>query len=318
MARTKKRTIITDTDGKQYHFDNSTFFRINRERINKDQHVTLGQVRNRIADACGVTADNVRNWETGANYFGDDIGMVKKIAGVLEVDYKELLIPIEKEAMISMKTEVLIDAAADPTMVLKNRKAAANAELISKVFEECVSIFYEAQASEKKIKQIFTFERIRPIRLYIDQQTLKVDDAIRYRLHGTLIKMVEMFENGYLPDEWCDLTTYDYPHELWYIDARAREQHMRDGIEARIYLMDEIDLADALGLDVTEPTEEEWDALDDMDIDDISKRFGADESYRNSVMSISTLGLDILIKITRDIFSALFSDYYEDPVSTLN
>ena len=71
--------------------------RIVRERKEKGEKCNLNSLYEEIADETAYSVDAIINWRKGKNGVSD-FQTIKKIASVLHIDYKELIVPAEQSA----------------------------------------------------------------------------------------------------------------------------------------------------------------------------------------------------------------------------
>ena len=110
----RKFKVLTDMDGKEYRFSSLAFKNCIRKKVlsDKDKGIkSSGEiVKSIIAEKLCVSVDAVKNWQCGHNGPAD-IEMVKEIASVLEIEYKELL--EEEKMMLADTTQMLLPEFPD-------------------------------------------------------------------------------------------------------------------------------------------------------------------------------------------------------------
>lgn len=139
MGRAKTRRILQDTDGREYLFDRFALDDAVCAKVNKKEGITKGTVIHRISEVCPITDDGVKNWLYGKN--GIDIEMVKMVAAVLEIDYHDILTPVQKtqeERKMRMENKTITEATAFADSIVY----PADRNVVLKVYEDCVSMIY--------------------------------------------------------------------------------------------------------------------------------------------------------------------------------
>ncbi|MDY4753801.1 MAG: hypothetical protein SO355_00445 [Candidatus Faecousia sp.] len=315
MGRAKTRKILQDTDGKEYLFDRFAFDDAMCAKTDKEKKITKGVVIDQLRHACAVSEDAVKNWLYGKNSI-PDMEMVKKAAGFLEIDYHDILTPVQntqEERKMRTENKIITEATvcADSTSYPAERNA------VLKVYGDCVSMIYTMEEilgnidtpwhERQRTMQAACNRILRDTHTYVDQNALVLHSATRYMLHRILLECRELVEEFSIPDRWDQLQDSLCLQELHFLGCHDRDVYLTgeqpDDIDCRIYLIDEISLAENMGFkDVVEPTEDEWDNLDNLG--DLNG-FGHNGCITPSMIAVDQL-VECLAAVFRESFPEIF------------
>lgn len=276
MARSHNRTILTDDDGRKYQFNNAKFDEVVRGKKGKQHWRTLTAILEELHDVCHVSKDSIKKWmeeRTGPS----DLNSVKAAGDLLEMDYHDLLIPVMTiQEENKMPTEITTIEEAAHTESLQDQ---ADKEVVQKIYAHCISVVYTMEEFQcrrdlhrleldREMRRVCT-RLLREAHLDVDRSTLVLRSATRYMLHRILLELEELVREFRIPERWDSLSEDLAIQELYFLGCEDRDVYLTgeqpDDIDCRIYLYDEINLAENLGFeDIVVPTEEEWDNLDQM------------------------------------------------------
>lgn len=315
MGRAKTRKILQDTDGREYLFDRFAFDDAVCAKVNKKEGITKGTVIARVGNACDVTEDAVKNWLYGKNSI-PDMETVKKAAMFLEIDYHDILTPVQttqEERKMRTESKTITEATAFADSIVY----PADRNVVLKVYEDCVSMIYTMEEILGKT-DILWHERerrmqaacnriIRNAHAYVDQNALVLHETTRYMLHRILLDCRELVEEFHIPDRWEQLQDSLCPQELHFLGCHDRDVYLTgeqpDDIDCRIYLVDEISLAENLGFkDIVNPTEDEWDNLDTLGN---LNEFGHSGCITPNMIAVDQL-VECLAAVFRESFPEIF------------
>lgn len=321
MGRAKTRRILQDTDGREYLFDRFALDDAVCAKVNKEKGITKGTVIHWISEACPISDDGVKNWLYGKN--GIDIEMVKMVAEVLAIDYHDILTPVQKTQEESeMRTEnntiTEVKANTEATVCPENKVYPADRNAVLKVYGDCVSMIYTMEEILGKTDILWNQREgamqaacnriIRDAHTYVDQNALALHRTTRYMLHRVLLDCSELVEEFDIPDRWEIFQDRLCMQELHFLGCRDRDVYLTgeqpDDIDCRIYLVDEIILAENLGFeDVVKPTEDEWDNLEDLGN---LNRFGYSGCITPSMIAVDQL-VECLAAVFRESFPEILA-----------
>lgn len=315
MGRAKTRKILQDTDGREYLFDRFALDDAVCAKVNKKEGITKGTVIHRISEACPISYDGVKNWLYGKN--GIDIETVKMVAAVLEIDYHDILTPVQKtqeERKMRMENKTITEATAFADDIAY----PADRNVVLKVYEDCVSMIYTMEEilgktdtpwhERQRRMQAACNQIIRNAHTYVDQNALVLHRTTRYMLHRILLDCRELVEEFDIPDRWEIFQDSLCIQELHFLGCHDRDVYLTgeqpDDIDCRIYLVDEISLAENLGFeDVVNPTEDEWDNLEDLGN---LNEFGHSGCITPSMIAVDQL-VECLAAVFRESFPEIFA-----------
>lgn len=316
MGRAKTRKILQDTDGREYVFDRLSFDDAVCAKTDKEKKITKGVVIDQLGHACAVSEDAVKNWLYGKNSI-PDMKTVKQAAEFLEIDYHDILTPVQntqEERKMRTENKIITEATAFADSIVY----PADRNVVLKVYEDCVSMIYTMEEilgninnpwhERQRTMQAACNRILRNAHTYVDQNALVLHSTIRYMLHRILLECGGLVEEFDIPDRWDQHQDSLCLQELHFLGCHDRDVYLTgeqpDDIDCRIYLIDEISLAENMGFkDVVEPTEDEWDNLDNLG--DLNG-FGHSGCITPSMVAVDQL-VECLAAVFRESFPELFA-----------
>ena len=194
----------------------------------------------------------------------------------------------------------------------------ADRNVVLKVYEDCVSMIYTMEEilgktdtpwhERQRRMQAACNQIIRNAHTYVDQNALVLHRTTRYMLHRILLDCRELVEEFDIPDRWEIFQDSLCIQELHFLGCHDRDVYLTgeqpDDIDCRIYLVDEISLAENLGFeDVVNPTEDEWDNLEDLGN---LNEFGHSGCITPSMIAVDQL-VECLAAVFRESFPEIFA-----------
>lgn len=315
MGKAAVRMLLEDTDGSTYRFDNRAFDRAVRAKADKKAHITLTSIKRHLADTCHISEDSIKKWMEGRTG-PSDRDLVKDVAAVLEMDYHDLLTPVlitQEGNHMENRNQTMPKAQENGQNNLDEQMGT----VVKAVYGSCVSLIYTMEDHLGKHPLPWN-ERLKTMReacahslreghLYIDQNAVVLHSAARYTLHRILLELSELVQTLRIPERWETEPGCLTIQEMEFLGCHSREVYLSgeqpDDIDCRIYLVDEINLAENLGFgEIVEPTEEQWDRLDSMG--DLSG-FGY-----NGCITPSMIAVDQLVSTLSDLFRTSFPEIF--------
>lgn len=314
MAKSKNpRILIDETTGKEYLFNPNALKKIIHSHTDRKNHITQTAILQQIEEHCNFTADQVKKWLYGANGIGN-MDNAKRISDFLKIDYHEILIDM------------------NPTKEEKKMFSDEEKSIIKQTFGECVSVLYKVQelANSPKLAPIEKIDQqqknileadslIRNIHLLVDQNSVILQTYDRYNLHKILLELNEyiygILKGGHscIPERWDEMSNSLLIEEaISFPLLHDRNLYLEnpDPIYSNIYLVDEISLAEEMGLtSCLIPTEAEWDDL--SKVDDLT-RFGYIPNTERYSLTPGVVWIDLMVKLLTEIFEIDFPELFDN------
>lgn len=312
MAKSRTpRTIIDEATGKEYQFNPDALKEIIHSRTDRKNHITQHSILQQLEEQCGLSVYQVQKWLSRANGIGN-IDNVKIISNFLGINYHDILIDLNP-------------TNEDKSMINNEEKC-----FIRKVFGDCISVLYKVheitnhprlpreENSEYENKCVAEIDSIiQYIHMSVDQNSFSLQKYNRYNLHRILLELNEFMygiiksEHSCIPERWgeiCDMLSVDVA--IHYPSTHNRDLYLesKETDDSYIYLLNEISLADEMGLtSCLTPTTEEWNNFDELDG---YRQFGYIPNTERYSLTPSIIWLDLMTKELSAIFENDFPNIF--------
>lgn len=315
MGKTAVRMLLEDTDGTTYRFNNAAFDRAVRAKTDKKAQITLVAVKRHLADSCIISEDSIKKWMEG-HTGPSEMGLVKKAAETLGMDYHDLLTPVfmtQEETKMENTNQTMAKAQENEQYHPEEQVGA----VVNAVYGSCVKIIYTMEDclsrhelpwhERLKAMEEACARSLREAHLLIDQNALVLHSSARYTLHRILLELSELAQTLCIPERWETESECLIIQELNFLGCHSRDVYLTgeqpDDMDCRIYLVDEINLAENLGFqEIVEPTEEQWDNLDCIgDLNGLGY---------NGCITPSMVAVDQLVRTLSDLFRISFPEIF--------
>ncbi|MBE5892224.1 MAG: hypothetical protein E7286_02460 [Lachnospiraceae bacterium] len=306
------RILVEEETGKRYQFDPNALNQILSDRTDKKKHITKNSILLQLEEQTGLTVERVNKWLSAANGIGH-IDNAKMISEFLGIDYHEILIDM------------------NPVKEDKNMFGDEEKTIIKKVFGECVLVLYKVSemTNAPKLARKENIERckknvievdylIRSIHMLIDQNSIALQKYNRYNLHRILLELNEYMcgvlegEHNSIPERWEEINNdMSIEEAINFPNIHNRDTYLSGGgDDAYLYLLDEISLADEMGLSsCVAPTDEEWNVLDEIED---CVRFGYTPANERYELTPNIIWIDLMVKELTLIFEIDFPNLFDE------
>ena len=265
MSKSQKPSTFI-WNGNEYYFNRIGFIdaikAATQKRDASGKRITQQVLRDKIADKVVLSPESVYKWQQGHNAPGD-IKYVEICADVLETDISHLLTPIDSNKGVISLTDKEI-------------------ELISIIYEECVSCIYLYYDAYKEFtddgrmnqdilhqKEKEYFDRLSEAHRMIDARSLFITDGVKYRLHRIVNDMSERNLFLGMSERWEEINTVqldehsvcDKTASLWEMVDYSISPSRNSGISRQglFYIEEEKALAEKLGYKYPDIPQEYYD-----------------------------------------------------------
>ena len=331
MASKSFRRLVDD-NGQEYYFSCDKFNKAistyqSKLQTQNNRKVTKTSIRKYLAEKLHVSPDTIQNWVQNKNG-PSSLEDIKKLAELIQIDYRELLDTDEEYVQPSPTKE-------------QDRK------LVEEVFKKSLAVIVrkinfvpEDTEISRHIQHINNKERaireLRDIHLCVTCHAFSTSETIRNSLHRILLETEEII-HGYQPESWERFSWSEeemddrksalrYEHVvtwkgnekcvtyqldstmLWdhYYGCERNQLFGYDDLTARWYIFDEIEFATDLGLDDVKNTDDEFDEIDLSNCEDLEK-YG----YHGILDVNPTMVFEhVLTKYLSSVYKFVFEDLF--------
>ena len=318
---------LVDADGQEYYFSCDKFNKAistyqSKLQTQNNRKVTKTSIKKSLADELHVSPDTIQNWVQNKNG-PSSLEDIKKLAELIQIDYRELLDTDEKYVQPSPTKE-------------QDRK------LVEEVFKKSLAVIVrkinfvpEDTEISRHIQHINNKERtireLRKIHLFVNCHALSTSETIRNSLHRILLETEELVHGS--PESWerfswsekemddrksalrCVYIVDSKGNKTYELDADMfrdsyygceRKDLFSDEFCARGYIFDEIEFADDLGLDDVKDLDDEFDEIDSSNCEAYEK-YG----YHGILDVNPTMVFEhVLTKYLSSVYKLVFEDLF--------